>query len=53
MKKWVYGGLVLLTLVGYGFWVYHTESVTAIEVIIGVILAVLGVIMAHMTRSEK
>lgn len=53
MKKWIYGGLILLALVGYGFWVYHTESVTAIEVIIGVILAILGVIMAYMTRSEK
>lgn len=52
MKKWVYGGLVLLALVGYGFWVYRTESVTAIEVIVGVILAVLGIIMAHMTRRK-
>ena len=53
MKKWVYRGLILLALVGYGFWVYRTESVTAIEIIVGVILAVLGVIMAHMTRSEN
>lgn len=53
MKKWVYGGLILLALVGYGFWVYRTESVTAIEVIIGVILAIWGIIMAYMTRSEK
>ena len=53
MKKWVYRGLVLLALVGYGFWVYRTESVTAIEIIVGVILAILGIIMAYMTRSEK
>ena len=53
MKKWVYRGLILLALVGYGFWVYRTESVTAIEIIVGVILAILGVIMAHITRSEN
>jgi hypothetical protein len=53
MKKWIYRGLILLALVGYGLWVYRTESVTAIEVIIGVILAVLGVIMAQMTRGEN
>lgn len=53
MKKWVYRSLVLLALVGYGFWVYRTESVTAVEVIIGVILAILGIIMAYMTRGEK
>ena len=53
MRKWIYRGLILLALVGYGLWVYHTESVTAIEVIVGVILAVLGIVMAHMTRSEK
>lgn len=53
MKKWVYGGLILLALVGYGFWVYEHESVTVVEVIIGAILAALGIIMAYMTRSEK
>lgn len=53
MKRLICGGLILLALVGYGLWVYRTESVTAIEVIIGVILAVLGIIMAHMTRGEK
>lgn len=53
MRKWIYRGLILLALVGYGLWVYHTESVTAIEVIVGVILAILGVIMAHMTRGEN
>ena len=53
MKKWIYRGLILLALVGYGFWVYRTESVTAIEIIVGVILAILGIIMAYMTRSEK
>ena len=53
MKKWIYRGLILLALVGYGFWVYRTESVTAIEIIVGVILAVLGIIMARMTRGEK
>ena len=53
MKKWVYRGLILLALVGYGFWVYRTESVTANEVIVGVILAIGGIIMAHITRSEN
>ena len=53
MKKWVYRGLILLALVGYGLWVYRTESVTAIEVIVGVILAIWGIIMAHMTRGEN
>ena len=52
MKKWIVGGLILLALVGYGFWIYEHESVTVVEVVIGAILAICGVIMAYATRRK-
>lgn len=50
--KWYWWVLIALALVGYAFWVYEHESVTVVEIIIGVILAILGVIAAYILRRK-
>ena len=50
--KWYWWALIAVALVGYGFYVYEHESVTIVEIIIGVILAILGVIAAYILRRK-
>ena len=50
--KWYWWLLIAVAIVGYAFFVYGHESVTVVEVVIGAILAMLGIIMAYTTRRK-
>ena len=52
MKKWVSLAIGICAIVGYAFWVYRVESVGVVEIIIGAILAISGVIAAYILRRQ-
>ena len=52
MKRYISLVVGILVVVGYGVYVYRTESVTVVEIIVGAILAISGIIAAYIIRRK-
>ena len=53
MKRYISLAVDILVVVGYGVYVYCTESVTIVEIIIGAILAISGIVAAYTLSQTR
>ena len=53
MKRYISLAVGILVVVAYAFYVYERESVTVVEVVIGAILAILGIIAAYTLSQTR